>query len=157
MSKAKINDDVLYVLFSEGRFHCILEPLLCVVARHYFLQWSISTECISVFYYWSRCLPDRKVFLATWKEIPSENEFQTTVPNVSLTSDQAETKLNANNIFTIARRTVDSSGANQDLMYMSSKFINNIWVLAEFKIIAGASSISVRAVFYLMHSMRNTV
>ena len=34
----------------------------------------------------------------------------------------------------IARRQVDVGGVNQDLMYMSLKFINNIWVLVEFKV-----------------------
>lgn len=66
-----------------------------------------------------------------------------TVSGVSLTTDQAESKLNANNIFTIARRAVDAAGVNQDLMYMSAKLVNNIWLLAEFKIVAGAPSIHV--------------
>lgn len=84
------------------------------------------------------CL-DRKVFLATWKEIPAANEFTSTVSNVTLSTDQAEAKLNANNIFTIARRTVE----NQDLMYMSAKFVNDIWLLAEFKMVPGTSSVGV--------------
>lgn len=54
-----------------------------------------------------------------------------------------EAKLNTNNIFTIARRSVDAGGVSQDLMYMSSKLINNIWLLAEFKIVSGSSSIAV--------------
>ena len=29
-------------------------------------------------------LPDRKVFLATWKEIPQSNEVQSTIENVQL-------------------------------------------------------------------------
>ena len=84
-------------------------------------------------------IPDRKLFLATWKDIPASGEVQFTISNVQLTTDQAESKLNENFIFTIARRTVDS----QDLMYMSIKLVNNIWVLAEFKILPGSSSIVV--------------
>ena len=29
-------------------------------------------------------LPDRKVFLATWKEIPQSNEVQSTIENIQL-------------------------------------------------------------------------
>ena len=43
-------------------------------------------------------------------------------------------KLEANNIFLIAKRTVEQ----QDLLYMSLKFINNIWTLAELKVTGGA-------------------
>lgn len=43
-------------------------------------------------------------------------------------------KLEANNIFLIAKRTVEQ----QDLLYMSLKFINNIWTLAELKVANGA-------------------
>lgn len=45
-------------------------------------------------------------------------------------SDGMVEKLEANNIFLIAKRTVEQ----QDLLYMSLKFINNIWTLAELKI-----------------------
>ncbi len=88
-------------------------------------------------------LLDRKVFLGSWKEIPAGNEFQSTISNVSLTTDQAEAKLNASNIFTIAKRSVDSGGVNQELMYMSAKLINNIWLLAELKMVAGSSTVAV--------------
>ena len=44
----------------------------------------------------------------------------------------------------IARRQVDVGGVNQELMYMSLKFINNIWVLVEVKVAPGASSVGVR-------------
>lgn len=84
---------------------------------------------------------DRKVFLATWKEIAPSNEVQGSVDNVSLTADQIQLKLEANNVFTIARRQVDVGGVNQELMYMSLKFINNIWVLVEVKVAHGASSV----------------
>jgi hypothetical protein len=84
---------------------------------------------------------DRKVFLATWKEIPPSNEVQGTVDNVSLSADQIQQKLESNNVFLIARRQVDVGGVNQDLMYMSLKFINNIWVLVEVKVAPGATTV----------------
>lgn len=58
-------------------------------------------------------------------------------------TDQIQLKLEANNVFTIARRQVDVGGVNQELMYMSLKFINNIWVLVEVKVAHGASSVGV--------------
>ncbi|XP_078362245.1 AP-1 complex subunit beta-1-like [Oculina patagonica] len=76
---------------------------------------------------------DRKVFLATWKDIPAANEVQNQIANVSLSSDGAQQKLSANNIFTIAKRTVEG----QDMLYQSVKFTNNIWVLAELKMQPG--------------------
>ncbi|CAI8010427.1 AP-1 complex subunit beta-1 [Geodia barretti] len=89
---------------------------------------------------------DRKVFLATWKEIPQSNEVQLSVDNVSLIcqcymSDQVQQKLETNNVFLIARRQVDVGGLNQELMYMSLKFINNIWVLVEVKAAPGSATV----------------
>ena len=57
--------------------------------------------------------PDRKVFLATWKEIPSTNEVQSSFATPSLTTDQVQSKLEANNIFLVAKRTVEVGGARQ--------------------------------------------
>jgi len=85
---------------------------------------------------------DRKVFLATWKEIPQSNEVQSTIDNVQLSPDQIQQKLEASNVFTIARRSVDMGGPSQELLYTSLKFINNIWVLAEFKLTPNDSSVS---------------
>ena len=47
-------------------------------------------------------------------------------------------KLEANNIFLIAKRTVEQ----QDLLYMSLKLINNIWTLAELKVVSGSVQVS---------------
>ncbi|XP_028391800.1 LOW QUALITY PROTEIN: AP-1 complex subunit beta-1-like [Dendronephthya gigantea] len=71
---------------------------------------------------------DRKVFLAMWKEIPASNEVQKQF-HCNITSEMAQQKLAANNVFTVAKRTVDG----QDMLYQSLKFTNNIWVLAELK------------------------
>ncbi|CAH3191025.1 unnamed protein product [Porites evermanni] len=47
--------------------------------------------------------------------------------------DVAQSKLSANNVFTIAKRTVEG----QDMLYQSLKFTNGIWVLAELKMQPG--------------------
>ena len=91
---------------------------------------------------------DHRVFLDTWKEIPSTNEFCSTVSDIFLTSDQLEAKLNANNIFTMARRIViNTDGANKDLTYMSAKLINGAWLLAEFDQVHGSTSVKVKNFF----------
>ncbi|XP_029685638.1 AP-1 complex subunit beta-1 isoform X3 [Takifugu rubripes] len=76
---------------------------------------------------------DRQVFLATWKDIPNDNESQFQVKDCHLNSDAASNKLQASNVFTIAKRTVDG----QDMLYQSMKLTNGIWVLAELKVQAG--------------------
>ena len=83
------------------------------------------------------------MFLATWKQIPTSNEVQSTISGVNLSADSVQQRLEANNIFTIARRSVDVGGQNQELMYMSAKFVNNIWALMEVKVLAGDSSVGV--------------
>lgn len=70
-----------------------------IVDSIFFLSFSLST--------------DRKIFLATWKEIPLTNEVQSTI-NVPATSpDSIQTKLEAKNVFVIARRKVEVAGATQ--------------------------------------------
>ncbi|CAH8444247.1 unnamed protein product [Schistosoma haematobium] len=73
---------------------------------------------------------DKRVFLATWKDIPSQNEQQFTLSPKNLTADACSSKLRQNNIFTIAKRNLDG----QDMLYQSMKLTNGIWVLAELKI-----------------------
>ncbi|XP_043924368.1 AP-1 complex subunit beta-1 isoform X2 [Protopterus annectens] len=76
---------------------------------------------------------DRQVFLATWKDIPSENEAQFQIKDCTLSADAVSNKLQSSNIFTIAKRTVDG----QDMLYQSLKLTNGIWVLAELRIQPG--------------------
>ncbi|XP_035592065.2 AP-1 complex subunit beta-1 isoform X1 [Oncorhynchus keta] len=76
---------------------------------------------------------ERQVFLATWKDIPNDNESQFQIKDCHLNSDAASSKLQGSNIFTIAKRTVDG----QDMLYMSIKLSNGIWVLAELRVQAG--------------------
>ncbi|XP_030592950.1 AP-1 complex subunit beta-1 isoform X4 [Archocentrus centrarchus] len=77
---------------------------------------------------------ERQVFLATWKDIPNDNEAQFQIKDSAhLSSDAASNKLQGSNIFTIAKRTVDG----QDMLYQSMKLTNGIWVLAELRVQAG--------------------
>ncbi|XP_055055022.1 AP-1 complex subunit beta-1 isoform X1 [Misgurnus anguillicaudatus] len=76
---------------------------------------------------------DRQVFLATWKDIPNENESQFQIKDIHLNSDAASNKLQGSNIFTIAKRTVDG----QDMLYQSVKLTNGIWLLAELRMQTG--------------------
>lgn len=76
---------------------------------------------------------EKRVFLATWKDIPSQNELQSTIQNVQHSADTVSQKLKNNNVFTIAKRNVEG----QDMLYQSLKLTNGIWVLAELKIQPG--------------------
>ncbi|XP_012944461.1 AP-1 complex subunit beta-1 [Aplysia californica] len=79
---------------------------------------------------------DKKDFLASWKEIPSQNEVQSTITNVQHNADTVSQKLRNNNIFTIAKRNVEG----QDMLYQSLALTNGIKVLAELKIQPGMTS-----------------
>ncbi|KAI1232884.1 hypothetical protein IHE44_0006065, partial [Lamprotornis superbus] len=68
---------------------------------------------------------ERQMFLATWKDIPNENETQFQIKDYAVSS-----KLQGSNIFTIAKRNVEG----QDMLYQSLKLTNGIWVLAELRI-----------------------
>ncbi|NXE70475.1 AP1B1 protein, partial [Calcarius ornatus] len=72
----------------------------------------------------------RQTFLATWKDIPNENETQFQIKDCSLNADAVSSKLQGSNIFTIAKRNVEG----QDMLYQSLKLTNGIWVLAELRI-----------------------
>ncbi|XP_057241408.1 AP-1 complex subunit beta-1 [Malurus melanocephalus] len=73
---------------------------------------------------------ERQTFLATWKDIPNENETQFQIKDCSLNADSVSSKLQGSNIFTIAKRNVEG----QDMLYQSLKLTNGIWVLAELRI-----------------------
>uniref|UniRef100_A0A8C9YZI8 AP complex subunit beta n=1 Tax=Sander lucioperca TaxID=283035 RepID=A0A8C9YZI8_SANLU len=74
---------------------------------------------------------ERQVFLATWKDIPNENELQYQIKECHLNAVSG--KLQNNNIFTIAKRNVEG----QDMLYQSLKLTNGIWILAELRIQPG--------------------
>uniref|UniRef100_A0A669CWS3 Adaptor related protein complex 2 subunit beta 1 n=1 Tax=Oreochromis niloticus TaxID=8128 RepID=A0A669CWS3_ORENI len=76
---------------------------------------------------------ERQVFLATWKDIPNENELQYQIKDCHLNADTVSGKLQINNIYTIAKRNVEG----QDMLYQSLKLTNGIWILAELRIQPG--------------------
>lgn len=79
---------------------------------------------------------DKRVFLTTWRDIPSANEVQYTINDVKGTTDSVSNKMTLNNIFTIAKRNVEG----QDMLYQSLKLTNNIWVLLELKLQPGVTT-----------------
>ncbi|KAL5017675.1 hypothetical protein ScPMuIL_007264 [Solemya velum] len=79
---------------------------------------------------------DKRVFLATWKDISTQNEVQYVINDVQHNADTVSQKLRNSNIFTIAKRNVEG----QDMLYQSLKLTNGIWVLAELKIQPGNPS-----------------
>lgn len=78
---------------------------------------------------------DKRVFLTTWRDIPSANEVQYNINDIRGNADSVSAKMTQNNIFTIAKRNVEG----QDMLYQSLKLTNNIWVLLELKLQPGAS------------------
>ncbi|KAI6188765.1 AP complex subunit beta [Aphelenchoides besseyi] len=73
---------------------------------------------------------DKRDFLQLWKEIPEQNEVQFIINNdANLSADDICSKLQRNNIFTVARRNVDG----QELLYHSIRYTNQIYVLSELK------------------------
>ncbi|KAM9498847.1 AP-2 complex subunit beta-like isoform 2-T4 [Salvelinus alpinus] len=76
---------------------------------------------------------ERQVFLATWKDIPNENELQYQIKECHLNADTVSGKLQNDNIYTIAKRNVEG----QDMLYQSFKLTNGIWILAELRIQPG--------------------
>uniref|UniRef100_A0A8C4RUL5 AP complex subunit beta n=1 Tax=Erpetoichthys calabaricus TaxID=27687 RepID=A0A8C4RUL5_ERPCA len=78
---------------------------------------------------------ERQVFLATWKDIPNENELQYQIKDCHLNAGEytVSGKLQNNNIYTIAKRNVEG----QDMLYQSLKLTNGIWILAELRIQPG--------------------
>ena len=74
-----------------------------------------------------------RVFPAMWKGIPDENELHFQIKECHLNADTVSSKLQNNNIYTIAKRNVEG----QDMLYQSLKLTNGIWILAELRIQSG--------------------
>lgn len=68
-----------------------------------------------------------------------------------LTTDQVVSKMQQNNVFTIAKRNVEG----QDMLYQSLKLTNNVWVLVELKIQPGNPDILVRTFFVVFQIVKN--
>jgi len=81
---------------------------------------------------------EKKVFLATWKDIPAQNEVQFTIQGVECNADGVSTKMHQNNVFTVAKRNLEG----QDMIYQAIKFTNNVWALTELKIQPGNPNIT---------------
>ncbi|KAM9237692.1 LOW QUALITY PROTEIN: AP-2 complex subunit beta-like [Dugong dugon] len=74
-----------------------------------------------------------QVFLATWKDIPNEKELQFQTKECHLNADTVSSKLQNNNVYTIAKRNVEG----QDMLYQSLKLTNGIWIMVELRIQPG--------------------
>ncbi|KAI6655021.1 AP-1 complex subunit beta-1 isoform X1 [Oopsacas minuta] len=72
---------------------------------------------------------DPKTYLEAWKQIPDANESVCTI-DTSLDSQGIIARLEANNIFNTTVKSIEG----QELLYMTNKFMNNLWVLSEIKI-----------------------
>ncbi|CAJ0942120.1 unnamed protein product, partial [Mesorhabditis belari] len=82
---------------------------------------------------------EKRDFLEMWKEIPEQNEQQFQIQNAQrLSADQICAKLQANNVFTVARRSVDG----QELLYHSIKYTNGLYVLSELKLHQGPPALT---------------
>uniref|UniRef100_A0A2I2YI58 Beta-adaptin appendage C-terminal subdomain domain-containing protein n=1 Tax=Gorilla gorilla gorilla TaxID=9595 RepID=A0A2I2YI58_GORGO len=76
---------------------------------------------------------EHQVFLATWKNIPNENELQFQIKECHLNADTVSSELQNNNVYTIAKRNVEG----RDILYQSLKLTNGIWILAELRVQPG--------------------
>jgi vesicle coat complex subunit len=87
---------------------------------------------------------DKRDFLQLWQEIPEQNEQNYTLQNtMNFSADDICTKLQQNNIFTVARRNVEG----QELLYHSIKYTNNIFILSELKMGQNSPTITVTLIF----------
>jgi len=81
---------------------------------------------------------ERQVFLATWKDIPASNESTFDIKGIGhQNSDQICQKLEAANVFNVAKRNVEG----QDMLYNSTKLCNGIWCLLELRIQPGSPDV----------------
>ena len=72
---------------------------------------------------------DPKTYLEAWKQIPDANEVTFSL-ETSLDSSAIISRMEANNIFNTTMKTIEG----QELLYMTNKFMNNLWVLTEIKL-----------------------
>lgn len=117
---------------------------------------------------------DKRIFLATWKDIPTQNEVQYTLTNMSSNSGKLSVTIGRTDIeliipinelrvyllltffygFTdaVVQKMHQSNiftiakrnVENQDMLYQSLKLTNDVWVLVEMKIPPGGSVFTVR-------------
>ena len=87
---------------------------------------------------------DKRDFLQLWKDIPEQNEIQFTIQNTKgLSADDICSVLQQNNVFSVARRTVDG----QELLYHSIKYTNQVFILSELKMQQQNATLTVNYLF----------
>uniref|UniRef100_A0A2K5Q3Z5 Beta-adaptin appendage C-terminal subdomain domain-containing protein n=1 Tax=Cebus imitator TaxID=2715852 RepID=A0A2K5Q3Z5_CEBIM len=127
----------------------LCEPLRKCLKDEDPYAWKTVAVCVAVknnldVFYFSWLIPlnvlfvedgkmERQVFLATLKDIPNEKELQFQIKKCHLNADTVSSKLQNNNVYTIAKRNVEG----QDMLYQSLKLTNGIWILAELHIQPG--------------------
>ncbi|KNC76391.1 hypothetical protein SARC_11105 [Sphaeroforma arctica JP610] len=77
---------------------------------------------------------ERDDFLQNWRSISDAHERLTQIESIAVPEDRIEDVLRANNIFTIAKRSVDG----RSLWYTSLKYTNGIYVMIEVTVLMGA-------------------
>lgn len=85
------------------------------------------------------CLHPENVPLGSPVSADDESEL-TDVFYFLLSEDTVSSKLQNNNVYTIAKRNVEG----QDMLYQSLKLTNGIWILAELRIQPGNPNYTVR-------------
>ena len=71
---------------------------------------------------------EKQQYLQMWRAIPDSNEKTKDIANVnSADLDAIQRKLEAHNVFFIARRKV----SEQDVLYLSVRFVNDVVMLVE--------------------------
>jgi len=82
---------------------------------------------------------ERQVFLATWKDIPQQNESTCVINGIGMIgADAIQAKLETASVFNVAKRNVEG----QDMLYNSFKLTNGIWCLLEFRIQPGNGDVT---------------
>jgi len=77
---------------------------------------------------------EKRMFLSTWKDIPSTHEKSVPLEGLSNPStDSLVEKFKRNNVFVIAQRNVEG----KDMVYMSLMLPRELWVLMELKVTPG--------------------
>ncbi len=67
------------------------------------------------------------------------------IVNFLIFLDGVSTKMHQNNVFTVAKRTLEG----QDMIYQSIKFTNNVWALCELKLQPNNPVITVCSLFWI--------
>lgn len=81
----------------------------------------------------------KREYLDLWRELDDSQETTSIIPEVTISTEECIDRLQNNNVFMVAKRSVN----DQDLVYMSVKFINNIVALIELSMKPQASDVKV--------------